>query len=93
MPTDFYHQTCTGRTTTSAGLEESLATIEKLEKPVVAYKVLGAGRILPKDALPEVLKRLRRKDGIGIGLFPRDKDQLAEDSALMTQPTGPARPS
>jgi hypothetical protein len=60
---------------------------------VVAYKVLGAGRILPKDALPEVLRRLRRKDGICIGMFPRDKDQLAEDAALMTQPAGQARPS
>lgn len=33
------------------GLEESLATIEKLDKPVVGYKVLGAGRVRPHDTL------------------------------------------
>ena len=94
LPADFYHQTMYRPDDyVRPGFDESLATIEKLEKPVVAYKVLGAGRILPKDALPEVLRRLRRKDGICIGMFPRDKDQLAEDAALMTQPTGQARPS
>ena len=91
LPADFYHQTMYRPDDyVRPGFDESLATIEKLEKPVVAYKVLGAGRILPKDALPEVLRRLRRKDGICIGMFPRDKDQLAEDAALMTQPRGQA---
>jgi hypothetical protein len=94
MPTDFYHQTMYRPDDyVRQGLEESLATIEKLEKPVVAYKVLGAGRILPRDTLPEVLKRLRRKDGICIGMFPKDKDQIAEDCALVRELTGKARPS
>ena len=49
LPTDFYHQTLYRPDNyVREGLEESLATIEKLEKPVVAYKVLGAGRIAPK---------------------------------------------
>jgi len=37
--------------------------------------------------LPEVLKRLRRKDGICIGMFPRDKDQISEDCSLVRQLT------
>jgi hypothetical protein len=91
---DFYHQTMYRPDDyVRQGFEESLATIEKLEKPVVAYKVLGAGHIPPRDTLPEVLKRLRRKDGICIGMFPKDKDQIAEDCALVRELTGKARPS
>jgi hypothetical protein len=83
LPTDFYHQTLYRPDNyVPEGLEESLATIEKLDKPVVAYKVLGAGRVLPKDALPYVLKRLRRKDGICLGMFPKKTDQIAENAAL-----------
>ena len=51
LPTDFYHQTLYRPDNyVREGLEESLATIEKLEKPVVAYKVLGAGRIARRRA-------------------------------------------
>ena len=50
---DFYHQTLYRPDNyVREGLEESLATIEKLDKPVVAYKALGAGRIMPGDTLP-----------------------------------------
>jgi hypothetical protein len=83
MPTDFYHQTLYRPDHyVRQGLDESLATIEKLRKPVVAYKVLGAGRILPKDTLPEVFKRLRPKDGICLGMFPKERDEVAENAAL-----------
>jgi hypothetical protein len=83
LPTDFYHQTLYRPDDyVREGLEESLATIEKLRKPVVAYKVLGAGRILPKDALPDVFKRLKPKDGICVGVFPNKRDEIAENSSL-----------
>jgi hypothetical protein len=83
MPTDFYHQTLYRPDKyVRQGLDESLATIEKLAKPVVAYKVLGAGRILPKDTLPEIFKRLRPKDGICLGMFPKERDEVAENAAL-----------
>ena len=67
------------------GLEESLATIEKLNKPVIASKVLGAGRILPKDTLPYVFQRLKPKDGVCIGVFPRKRDEPAENASLARQ--------
>lgn len=83
LPADFYHQTAYRPDNfVPQGLEESLATIEKLRKPVVAYKVLGAGRILPQDTLPYVFKRLKRKDGICLGVFPKKKDEIAENTAL-----------
>ncbi len=84
LPTDFYHQTLYRPDNfVEAGLKESLATIAKLEKPVVAYKVLGAGRFLPKDALPNVLKHLRPKDGLCLGMFPKKTDEIAENAKLV----------
>ncbi|MEK7675753.1 MAG: hypothetical protein AAB676_07970 [Verrucomicrobiota bacterium] len=88
LPTDFYHQTLYRPDDyVREGLEESLATIEKLEKPVVAYKVLGAGRFLPKDTLPYIFKRLKPKDGLCVGVFPKNRDEIAENSSLTRQLT------
>lgn len=84
LPTDFYHQ-CVYQPEnySSKCREQALATVAKLDKPVVAYKVLAAGRILPKTAFPPLLRRLRPKDGLCVGVFPKDDpDQIAEDVAL-----------
>jgi hypothetical protein len=84
MPTDFYHQTMYRPDNyVKEGLEESLRVVEKLSKPVVAYKVLGAGRFAPKDALPPLLKRLKAKDGLCLGMYPKAKDEIAENAALV----------
>jgi hypothetical protein len=92
LPTDFYHQTMYRPDDyVPEGLEESLATIEKLHKPVVGYKVLAAGRLRPADALPYVFGRLRRKDGICVGVFPRhNRREIAENVALTKQLSTPA---
>ena len=83
LPTDFYHQTLYRPDNyVRQGLEESLAVIEKLDKPVVAYKALGAGRIMPKDTLPYIFKRLKSKDGVCVGFFPKSRDEIAENSSL-----------
>jgi hypothetical protein len=90
MPTDFYHQ-CLYRPDhyVRPGLEESLATIEKIDKPVVGYKVLGSGRIKPADTLPYVFKRLKRKDGICVGVFPKhNRDEIEENVTLTQELTG-----
>jgi hypothetical protein len=84
MPTDFYHQTMYRPDNyVKEGLEESLRVIEKIAKPVVGYKVLGAGRIAPKDALPPIFKRLKAKDGVCLGMYPKNKDEIAENAALV----------
>jgi len=83
LPTDFYNQTLYRPDNyVKKGLEESLTVIEKLEKPVIAYKVLGAGRIMPKDTLPYVFKRLKPKDGLCVGVFPKRRNEIAENTSL-----------
>ncbi|MFW6161139.1 MAG: hypothetical protein ACODAJ_00120 [Planctomycetota bacterium] len=84
LPTDFYHQCLYQPENYSPKcLQQALATIEKLHKPVVAYKVLAAGRIAPQTAFPRLFRRLRAKDGLCVGVFPKDDpDQMAENVAL-----------
>ena len=83
LPTDFYHQTLYRPDNyVKKGLDESLQTIAKIDKPVVAYKALGAGRIAPQETLPYIFKRLKKKDGICLGMFPKKRDEIAENSQL-----------
>ena len=87
IPTDFYHQ-CVyqpenyGRDCWDLAME----TIRRLDKPVVAYKVLAAGRVEPAQAFPELWRNLKPKDGLCVGIFPKDKpEQVAEDTSLVRQ--------
>lgn len=85
LPTDFYHQTMYRPDNyVEQGLEESLTTIEKLDKPVVGYKVLGAGRVRPQEALPRVFKRMKAKDGVCVGVFPKkNPDEIRQNVELV----------
>lgn len=94
LPTDFYHQTMyRPNNYVGDGLKESLATVEKLDKPVVAYKVLGAGRIAPADALPYVFRRLKQKDGICVGVFPKKNPNEIRQNVILTKQGQPRHPS
>jgi hypothetical protein len=85
FPTDFYHQCLFQPENYGEDLrEKALATVAKLEKTVVAYKVLAAGRRPAKEAFTYVLKRLKPKDGMCVGVFPKDQpDQMKENSGLV----------
>jgi len=85
LPTDFYHQ-CVYRPEkyTQECWKQAIATIRKLKKPVVAYKVLAAGRMDPKKAFPDLLKQLKPKDGLCVGVFPKkNTDEIAVNTALI----------
>jgi hypothetical protein len=86
LPTDFYHQTMYRPDNyVEKGLEQSLATIQKLGKPVVGYKVLGAGRIPPQETLAYVFSRIKRKDGICVGVFPNKNPRQIQENVTLTQ--------
>jgi len=87
LPTDFYHQ-CVYQPENynPECLKQALATIRQLDKPVVAYKVLAAGRLAPKKAFAELLKQIRPKDGLCVGVFPKkNTKEIEENSTLVTQ--------
>lgn len=95
LPAQWYHLTIgVPDTFHQSDREKSLETIAKLDKPVVAFKVLGAGRFMPKDAFPYVLGKLRRKDGMCVGVFPaKDPDQLQENATFARKLTRKYHPA
>ena len=92
LPADFYHQCFFQPENYSTKLRDlAVATVRKLAKPVVGYKVLAAGRLPAAEALAFAFKHIRRKDGICVGVFPPQKaDQIAENAALVRRLTDPA---
>ena len=90
MPSDFYHQCVYQPENYSRECwDQAMVTVSKLSKPVVAYKVLAAGRVAPAEAFPELWTRLKPKDGLCVGVFPKDQPaQVAENSTLVRHLSG-----
>jgi len=87
LPTDFYHQ-CVYQPENYKHecWEKAIATIRQLDKPVVAYKVLAAGRLAPKKAFAELLKQIKPKDGLCVGVFPKkNTNEIVENTTLISQ--------
>ncbi|MGC8668812.1 MAG: hypothetical protein ACP5VE_11935 [Chthonomonadales bacterium] len=87
LPVDFYSQSLyvPDQYTPQERLR-ALETIRSLRKPVIAYKVLAAGRMKPEVSFPDLFRHLQRKDGVCVGIFPRDHPgMLAEDVRLASQ--------
>ena len=92
LPTDFYYQCFfqpVGEKYVFAHRDLAVATIGKIAKPVVGYKVLAAGRIPAKDGFEFAFRYLRAKDGLCVGVYPPEKpDMIAEDAALTRKLSG-----
>lgn len=72
--------------------EAALKTIAQIEKPVIAFKVLAAGRLAPEEAFNYVIPKLKPKDGLCVGVFSKRGadhvrkntiDQVREDTTLV----------
>lgn len=89
QPAEFYHLTVgIPNSFRQKDRDKTLETIKKLDKPVVAFKVLGAGRFPPEEAFPYVLKNIRRKDGMCVGVFPaKDPHQITTNARLTNELT------
>lgn len=64
--------------------------IRQVEKPVLAYKVLAAGRLAdqkPKieQAFKYAFQNIKASDGVIIGMFPKYRDQVTESARLTIQ--------
>ncbi|MCY3018437.1 MAG: hypothetical protein NTW87_05325, partial [Planctomycetota bacterium] len=84
FPTDFYCQ-CFYRPEEYLPEDRAKAveSIRQIEKPVVAYKILAAGRLSAEEGFTFAFKSIRRKDGVCVGVYPKSKpDQIAEDAQL-----------
>jgi len=86
LPVDFFFQ-CFFQPDKylSAHRDEAVATLKKLRKPVVGYKVLAAGRLPAKEAFAFAFRHLRAKDGVCVGIYPPEKPDMIEEDAGLTR--------
>jgi len=85
FPTDFYYQCMYNASKTSdyspAEREKAAATISRLEKPVIAYKILAAGRLTAAEGFEYAFNRIRRKDGVCVGIYAENAvDQIRQNA-------------
>jgi hypothetical protein len=86
LPVEFYHLTLgVPNSFENEARDRTLNTVRQIDKPMVVYKVFGAGRFEPKDAIPYVLKTIRRKDGLCVGVD--NPEQLSENAGFVRRIT------
>jgi hypothetical protein len=85
FPTDFYYQCFYNASKTSdysaAEREKAVATVLRLDKPVIAYKILAAGRLSASEGFEYAFNHIRRKDGVCVGIYAqRAIDQIRQNA-------------
>jgi len=93
FPTDFYYQcfynVSKGEDYTAAEREKAVATIERLEKPVIAYKILAAGRLPASEGFEFAFNHIARKDGVCVGIYARKAIDQIRQNATYTETLTP----
>lgn len=89
FPLDFHYQcfynVSKGETYGPAEREKAVSTIERLNKPVVAYKILGAGRLPASEGFEYAFNHIKRKDGVCVGIYAREAIDQIRQNATYTE--------
>jgi hypothetical protein len=89
FPTDFYYQCMYNVSKTSdyspAEREKAVATIARLGKPVVAYKILAAGRLAASEGFEYAFNHIKRKDGVCVGIYAQKAIDQIRQNATYTE--------
>ncbi len=93
FPTDFYFQCfyniSLSNDYSAAEREKAVATIERLEKTVIAYKILGAGRLSASEGFEFAFNRIARKDGVCVGIYAQEAIDQIRQNATYTETLTP----
>jgi hypothetical protein len=89
FPTDFYYQCLYNASKSSdysaAERAKAVATIERLEKPVIAYKILAAGRLTASEGFEYAFNHIKRKDGVCVGIYAQKAIDQIRQNATYTE--------
>lgn len=85
FPVDFYFQCMYNASKTSdySAAERKLAeaTVTQLKKPVIAYKILAAGRLPASEGFEQAFNNIQRKDGVCVGIYAQNAiDQIRQNA-------------
>ena len=64
--------------------------VRKTEKPCLVFKILGSTRLCGtpgevREAFREAFENIKPIDSVVVGMFPRDRDQLAENAGFVRE--------
>lgn len=63
-----------------ADVFEAVQCIQRLEKPCIGYKIMGAGRIDPLMAFEFAFEHIKPTDVVNVGMHRGDKDNMVEEN-------------
>lgn len=63
----------------------AVAAIQKIRKPCIGYKILGAGRIEPHEAFSFAFANIKDTDMVNVGMHRGDNDNMVEDNVATVE--------
>jgi hypothetical protein len=68
-----------------ADLPRAYECIARLQKPCIAYKIMGAGRLDPLMAFECAFDHIKPGDVVNVGMHRGDKDGMVEENVAMVR--------
>jgi len=59
--------------------------LQAIEKPCIAYKIMGAGRIDPAMAFEFAFENIKPSDVVNVGMHRGDKDDMVEENVALAE--------
>jgi hypothetical protein len=59
--------------------------VRRIQKPCIAYKIMGAGRIDPRMAFEFAFERIKPGDAVNAGVYRGDNDAMVEENAALVR--------
>jgi hypothetical protein len=66
-----------------ADVDQAIKCIRAINKPCIAYKIMGAGRIDPRMAFEHAFAGIKPTDVVNVGMHRGDKDNMVEENAAI----------
>ena len=61
----------------------AIEAIQQIDRPVIAYKIMAAGRVEPRAAFERAFDGIKPNDVVNVGMYRGDNDDMVEENARM----------
>jgi hypothetical protein len=70
-----------------ADMVPALGAVRRIQKPCIAYKIMGAGRIDARMAFEYAFEQIKPSDVVNVGMHRGDQDDMVEENAALVRET------
>jgi len=68
-----------------ADMGPAVECVRRIQKPCIAYKIMGAGRIDPLMAFEYTFEGIKATDVVNVGMYRGDKDNMLEENVAVVR--------